>query len=139
TVAVFTGAVAGYGVALGMVDAVVNMQAVALEHRYARPILPSFHGSWTMGGLVAAALTLATAHLDLHWIALVAVVPLAACFAPYLAHERSGAPPTDVDVPWRPILLVGLALVLFYMVDTAAFTWGPTYLDHVVHAPAGLV
>ena len=37
-------------------------------------------------------------------------------------------------MPWRPILLVGAALVLFYMVDTAAFTWGPTYLDGVVDA-----
>ena len=42
-------------------------------------------------------------------------------------------------VPWRPILLVGLTLVIFYMVDTAAFTWGPIYLDDVVDAPSRLV
>ncbi len=138
-VAVFAAAVAGYGVALGVVDAVINMQAVALEHRYARPILPSFHGAWTAGGLVGSALTLATADLDLRWMALLAVVPLVAVAAPYLPHERAGAPSTDVAVPWRPILLVGAALVLFYMVDTAAFTWGPTYLDRVVDAPSDLV
>ena len=33
-----------------MVDATSNMQAVAVEHRYGRPILPSFHGAWTFGG-----------------------------------------------------------------------------------------
>ena len=135
-VAVFVAAVAGYGVALGVVDAAINMQAVALEHRYARPILPSFHGAWTLGGLVGSALTLATADLDLRWMALLAVVPLVAVAAPFLPHERAGAPSTDVAVPWRPIVLVGVALVLFYMVDTAAFTWGPTYLDHVVDAPS---
>ncbi|MBF4766382.1 MFS transporter [Nocardioides agariphilus] len=139
SVAVFYAAVAAYGVVLGIVDAVVNMQAVALEHRYDRPILPSFHGSWTLGGLVASALTLATAHVALDWVALLAVVPLAAVAAPYLAHERSGAPEVDSAVPWRPILLVGAALVLFYMVDTAAFTWGPTYLDRAVDAPSDLV
>ena len=138
-VAVFAAAVAGYGVALGVVDAVINMQAVALEHRYARPILPSFHGAWTAGGLVGSALALATADLDLRWMALLAVVPLVAVAAPYLPHERAGAPSTDVAVPWRPIVLVGAALVLFYMVDTAAFTWGPTYLDRVVDAPSDLV
>jgi MFS family permease len=141
-VVVFAAGVAGYGLVLGVVDAVVNMQAVALEHRYGRPILPSFHGSWTLGGLVAAALTLATADLDLRWMALLAVVPLAATLAPYLAHERAGAPSFDapgVSVPWRPILLVGAALVLFYMVDTAAFTWGPTYLERAVEAPSRLV
>lgn len=35
--------------------------------------------------------------------------------------------------------MVGIALVLFYMVDTAAFTWGPTYLDKVFDAPSTLV
>jgi MFS family permease len=30
-------------------------------------------------------------------------------------------------------------MVLFYMVDTAAFTWGPTYLDHVFPTPSSLV
>ncbi len=138
-VAVFAGAVAAYGVVLGVVDAVVNMQAVALEHRYERPILPSFHGAWTVGGLVGSALTLATADLDLRWMALLAVVPVAALAAPYLPHERAGAPSADAPVPWRPILLVGAALVLFYMVDTAAFTWGPTFLDRAVDAPSDLV
>ncbi|MFC7502613.1 MFS transporter, partial [Nocardioides sp. GCM10030258] len=65
--------VAVYGVGLGIVDASTNMQAVALEHRYGRPILPSFHGGWTFGGLLGAAATLATAHLDLSWAAVVAV------------------------------------------------------------------
>ena len=133
-------AVACYGVTLGVIDAAINMQAVALEHEYARPILPSFHGAWTVGGLIASALTLASADLDLRWMACLAVVPLVAAAAPYLAHERAGAPSVrDVAVPWRPIMLVGAALVLFYMVDTAAFTWGPTYLDRVVDAPSDLV
>ncbi|MBF4762890.1 MFS transporter [Nocardioides islandensis] len=128
-----------YGVFLGVIDACVNMQAVALEHRYGRPILPSFHGSWTVGGLLGSALTLATADADLRWMALLAIVPVAALAAPYLPHERSGVPDADVSVPWRPILLVGAALVLFYMVDTAAFTWGPTFLDRAVDAPSRLV
>ena len=37
--AFFVAGMAGYGVGLGMVDASTNMQAVALEHRYGRPIL----------------------------------------------------------------------------------------------------
>ncbi len=142
-VAVFYAAVGAYGVTLGVVDAVINMQAVALEHQYERPILPSFHGAWTLGGLTASVVTLATADIALGWTALLAVVPLAAVAAPYLAHERGGAPGLaqagQSAVPWRPILLVGAALVLFYMVDTAAFTWGPTYLDRAVDAPSDLV
>ena len=137
---VFGAAMAMYGVALGVVDATTNMQAVALEHRYGRPILPSFHGAWTLGGLVGSIVTLATAHLPLGATAAVAVVPLAALTRPFL--RRVGDPVAAgprVEVPWRPIIVVGVAMVLFYMVDTAAFTWGPTYLDDVFPTPSRLV
>jgi MFS family permease len=138
--AVFVLGMAVYGVALGVVDATTNMQAVALEHRYGRPILPSFHGAWTVGGLVGSAITLATAHLPLELTAVLGVVPLVALAGPLL--RRVGDPVASgprVEVPWRPIIIVGVAMVLFYMVDTAAFTWGPTYLDHVFPTPSSLV
>ena len=48
-------------------------------------------------------------------------------------------PATTEELPWRPLLLVGLALVVFYMVDTAATTWGPTYLDRTFTTPSSLV
>lgn len=137
---VFGASMAGYGIALGVVDATTNMQGVALEHRYGRPILPSFHGAWTVGGLLGAGVTLATTHLDLGAGAVLAVVPLAVATAPFL--RRVGDPVADaptVEVPWRPIIWVGVGMVLFYMVDTAAFTWGPLYLEHVfAETPASL-
>jgi MFS family permease len=140
SLATFIAGMAGYGVALGVVDATTNMQAVALEHRYGRPILPSFHGAWTLGGLVGSAITLATAQLPLELTAVLGVVPLVVLAGPLL--RRVGDPVASgprVEVPWRPIIVVGLAMVLFYMVDTAAFTWGPTYLDHVFPTPSSLV
>ena len=116
-----------------------NMQAVAVEHRYGRPILPSFHGAWTFGGIIGAVLALAAAHaaaLDgrpgrrgaARWPS-----PRRTCRR---EHGEALAAAAQVAVPWRPIVLVGLGMVLFYMVDTAAQTWGPTYLDDVVRRPA---
>ncbi len=138
--AVFIASLAGYGVALGAVDATTNMQAVAVEHLYGRPILPSFHGAWTLGGATGAAVALAMGHLPLSATAAVAVVPLVVSFAPFLRRaELSVQQSAGVEVPWRPIILVGLAMVLFYMVDTAAFTWGPQFLDKVFTTPHQLV
>ncbi len=154
---VFVAGMACYGIGLGMVDASTNMQAVALEHRYARPILPSFHGAWTLGGLIGAGVTLTlaaiaaggidvsgdaadTSSLPLQTLAVLALVPLFALTRPFL--RRVGDPVAagpKVAVPWRPILLVGLGMIIFYMVDTAAFTWGPTYLKDVFSTPASLV
>lgn len=138
--AVFWAGMAVYGVGLGVIDATTNMQGVALEHVYGRPILPSFHGAWTLGGVIGAAVTLSTPDAPLGAVALLAVLPLAVAFAPFVRRDRGiVAAVAEVAVPWRPILLVGAALVLFYMVDTAAATWGPTYLDTTFATPSGLV
>jgi MFS family permease len=138
--AVLIGSMALYGVSLGAVDATTNMQAVALEHLYDRPILPSFHGAWTLGGFLGSGLALAMGRLPLSATAVVAVLPIAVAFAPFLRRaEQSVEAVSKVSVPWRPIMLVGLAMVLFYMVDTAAFTWGPQYLDKVFPTPSHLV
>ena len=137
---VFVAGMAVYGVGLGVIDASSNMQAVALEHAYARPILPSFHGAWTLGGIVGALVTLATPGFPLEATTVLAVLPLVVLFAPFVRRDHGiTAEISDVAVPWRPILLVGIALVLFYMVDTAAATWGPTYLDDTFATPDGLV
>jgi len=138
--AVFMASMAVYGVSLGAVDATTNMQAVALEHLYARPILPSFHGAWTLGGFLGSAVALAMGPLPVSATAAVAVLPLVVAFAPFLRRaETALTAAPQVQVPWRPIVLVGLAMVLFYMVDTAAFTWGPQYLDKVFSTPSELV
>ena len=81
---VLVAGLATYGVGLGVVDATSNMQAVALEHRYGRPILPSFHGWWTVGGILGATLTLASSGLPWEATGLVALVPLLVCLGPFL-------------------------------------------------------
>lgn len=143
TIPLLVPALAVYGLGLGLVDAASNMQAVAVEAHYGRPILPSFHGAWTLGGVVASLVTLTTASLPTAAAAAVAIVPAAIVLAPYL--PRTAAAPHDAStdpaaaVPWRAIAVVGAALVIFYMVDTAATTWGPTYLDRVTAAPQQLL
>lgn len=133
-------AMATYGLGLGLVDASGNMQGVALEHRYGRPIMPTFHAAWTLGGIVGTLGALAT-HDWTFGAAALALVPLPAlmAFAPFLAHVVPEVVTADVAVPWRRILTLGLALALFYMVDTAVTTWAPTYLHRTFDASSRLV
>lgn len=128
----FVAGLAIYGVGLGANDAASNMQGVALEHRVGRPIMPSFHGAWTLGGLLATLVAIVLPGVDLGTGALLqSIVPVLLLFAPFLRRDKGvvEAEPEKLGVPWRPILLVGIALVLFYMVDTAATAWGPVYLS----------
>lgn len=126
-----------YGTGLGAVDACSNMQAVAVEHRYKRPILPSFHGAWTAGGAVGAAIALTGVPL---WaISFLAVVPLSVALTGRFIPRIDAGPPIEDAIPWRPIVLVGCAMTIFYMVDGASQTWGPLYLDNTFATPENLV
>ena len=130
-----------YGLAVGAVDASTNMQAVALEHRIGRPVLPSFHGSWTLGGIVATLVALASGDA-IGWVGAFALcgLVLAAATAPFIRQDATvaDADTTSLGIPWRPILLIGMGLVVFYTVDTATTAWGPLYLasDTVFQDPA---
>ncbi len=141
---VFVAGLAVYGIGLGAVDAAGNMQAVALEHRWGRTILPSFHGAWTVGGIVGTIVAIAVTNLGLTAgllpLALVAVVVMGVPLLPHAVSAVGDAPPAAaVDIPWRRISLLGAAMVLFYMVDTAATTWGPVFLKSTHGAPAWLL
>jgi len=127
-----------YGVGLGMVDAASNMQAVAIEHALGRPILPSFHGAWTLGGIAAAGLAVATSDLATWLPALSAIVPAVVATGPLLAGDRGADHLAEpLTVPWRPIVLVGTAMALFYLVDVAVQTWGATYTHDVFDTSKG--
>jgi hypothetical protein len=140
---VFVGGLAVYGLGLGVVDAASNMQAVAVEHRYGRTILPSFHGAWTAGGIVATVVTIAVTKVGLLAgllpLCVVALLLLVAPLLPASADAPLATTAPGLDVPWRRIVLLGAAMVLFYMVDTAATTWGPVFLKSVHEAPDWLL
>lgn len=148
---VLAASMALYGGALGIVDASTNMQGVSLEHLAGRTIMPSFHAAWTLGGILGTliALALSRASLQITGIAL-ALLALVALLPPYAGVAQNvpkdpvppQEPPStscEESIAWRRILLVGAALVLFYMVDTAVTTWGPTYLDRTFGARDTLV
>ena len=131
TFAVFVTGLAIYGTGVGAVDAYANMQAVTLEHQIGRPVLPSLHGAWTLGGIIATLIALTTADA-VGWIGALALalLPLLAVAAPYFRRD-AGVPDADttkLGIPWRPIMLIGIGLVVFYTVDTATTAWGPLYL-----------
>ncbi|MDP9222230.1 MAG: MFS transporter [Actinomycetota bacterium] len=139
-----------YGVAVGGVDASQNMQAVALQHRYGRSILTSFHAAWSAGGIAGALYTAGTEGLDLSLVlvllaAAALVLAIAAVAGGRLAPITSVRPEPDVALdravapaPWRPILLLGTAVVCFYVADSGTSTWSADYLHEVLHTSKGV-
>jgi MFS family permease len=171
-VLIFFIAFAVYGFGLGAVDAGTNMQAVAIQTRYGRTILTSFHACWSAGGILGALYVAGTERLG--WslatsIALPAVA--AALFATasgtgllradggtrllradggtgllradrgtgLLPTDRdTGAGPVEITIPWRPVLLLGAAMICFYVTDAGAGSWATTYAHDVLNASSSL-
>ncbi|WP_418275433.1 MFS transporter [Isoptericola jiangsuensis] len=157
--------VAGVGLLLGLVDATMNMQGVAVERRYGRSLLNGFHGAWSVGGILGSLAAVLAHALDwglvagLGLVAGVAVV-VDLCAGPLLLGraaestpgavgaegvDGAGSPvaPGGAHVPWRPLLLVGTAVAIVYLADSAVSSWSTKYIADVLHsadavAPLGL-
>ena len=109
------GALFVVGACNGGLDVAMNAQAALVEQRYARPIMSSFHGLWSIGGLVGAALGglvatqgCAVAH-HLLGVAIVATI-IAVLATRWLVvddGERHEAGPSFA-LPPRALLLLGL-------------------------------
>jgi MFS family permease len=134
---------AAVGLFLGLVDAAMNMQGVAVQRRYGRPVLASFHGVWSAGGIVGSLATAVTAHW--HWSlvsSLGAVAVLGAAIAltagPRLLRPAEEVSPLPSDVaariPWAPIVAVGTAMMLMYIADSATSNWSAVYLHSGLHS-----
>lgn len=98
-----------YGLGLGAVDAAGNMQAVALQHRYGRSIIASFHAAWS-GAAILGALSVAVGErIDVPLTASVlgaatAVLVIALVAGPRLVPagpvtRATGTPHTQAETP----------------------------------------
>ncbi|MCK9794176.1 MFS transporter [Isoptericola sp. 4D.3] len=164
SVAVLYPVVATVGLLLGLVDATMNMQGVEVEQRYGRSLLNSFHGAWSVGGILGS-LAAVLAH-SLGWslvagLGLVAALGVAvdlaatvlagpagrqrgAVVVPGLATaERgptvvpgAGAPATRP--PWGPLVLVGLAVTIVYVADSATSNWSTKYIEDALGGAASV-
>ncbi|MFE5338593.1 MFS transporter [Isoptericola sp. NPDC056578] len=168
TVTVLYPVVAAVGLLLGLVDASMNMQGVEVEQRYGRSLLNSFHGAWSVGGILGS-LAAVLAH-SLGWslaagLGLVAAVGVAVDLvataasgggAPRPAERQAVpglvlpeqpaavAPRQDAGAsraarpPWGPLVLVGLAVTIVYVADSATSNWSTKYIQDALGAAANV-
>src|SRR5204863_3022815 len=109
-------AVACFGLVVGAVDASMNMQGVGVQRYYGRSLLASFHGWWSLAGIMGALATAGASKVNLPLGVALGTVALigmgvAVSVGPLLlrrAEEVVPAPaaPGPVRIPWVPILLV---------------------------------
>ncbi len=137
-------ALSALGAANGVLDVAMNVQAVAVERRYARPIMASFHGLFSLGGLAGAALAGLVAgrgvapepHLLTAAIVLAVVALVARRWLVPVDGEVGAAGPAFAR-PSRA--LAGLGIVAFCVLvgEGAVADWSAVYLRTTLGTSAG--
>lgn len=136
-----------YGLGLGAVDAGMNMQGVRVQAVLGRSVMGGFHGWWSVGGIVGALYAAGCTALDVPVAADLALVALVAALvvwrsAPWFVRSREvdpGLSAAGLDLPWRPVLVFGAVILIFYAADTGTLTWSSVYLDDALDASKGVV
>lgn len=127
----------------GALDIAMNAHGVAVERRYGRPILASFHGWFSLGGLVGGALSALAAGAGVDVRAQLGVIALLA-FAVGSGWSRRLLPSAeDAAVAGQPLLarpparLLTLGAIAFscLLIEGAVADWSAVYLRD--HAGAG--
>lgn len=139
--AAFVPALFCFGASHAALDVAMNAQAVAVEKRYAEPIMSSFHALWSTGGLVGAAIGGVLAAQDLaplpHF-ALFAVLFAAGLWllSPHLlnapeerSHEAAGRRRgARFPRPSRGLLALGTVALCVMLGEGAMADWSAVYL-----------
>jgi MFS family permease len=134
-----------FGAAASAVDVAMNAHGLAVEGRYGRPILSSFHAAWSFGGLAGAAVGALAAWAGIaplpHFALVAAVVGAGGLAVARLllpaAADRPDAPP-QLQRPPRKLLALSVVAFCGLFAEGASTDWSAVYLSDGLGAGAGL-
>jgi MFS family permease len=133
------------GLAAGAMDVSMNAQGVAVEERYGRSLMSSFHALFSVGGMAGAGIGGAVASLGidpsihLAGAGVVCLALVAGAIRNLVPHDHHsfGSRPTAARITKR---LVALAVVAFcfYLSEGAVADWSGIYLRKNLGANPGI-
>ncbi|MEO7802329.1 MAG: MFS transporter [Ginsengibacter sp.] len=127
-----------FGSAGNMLNIAINTQAISLESHYTKRIMSSFHGMWSVAGLIAAAvgsLLMAKAFpVNQHflYISIFAMLTFAICARLLLAEKGKPTQAVRFALPGKYFLILGFISFCSMMCQGAMFDWSGVYFDKVV-------
>lgn len=136
-------ALAVFGLAVGALDASMNMLGVSLQRSYGRSIMLGFHAAYSLGGIAGASLAWAGAHWDVSLFMTylpVVVVLVPAVLAASRWYADAGTPPRDDaprkagggKVPFGVLMPLCLVMTFAYIGDSTVANWSAKYLEDVL-------
>ncbi|KDN76332.1 transporter [Streptomyces olindensis] len=137
-------ALAAFGLAVGVLDASMNMLGVSLQRSYGRSIMLSFHAAYSLGGIAGASLAWVGAHWELAlWVSYLPVVavllPAVLVGSRWYVDDRDAAPGAEEQaggegqvVVFKWLLPLCLVMTVAYIGDSTVSNWSAKYLQDVL-------
>ncbi|MFE1430721.1 MFS transporter [Streptomyces sp. PDY-4] len=138
-------ALAAFGLAVGALDASMNMLGVSLQRAYGRSIMLSFHAAYSLGGIVGASLAWAGAYWELAlWVSYLPVVlvllPAALVGSRWYVDrggeqspvEEAAAEGGSATAGLKWLLPLCLVMTVAYIGDSTVSNWSAKYLQDVL-------
>ncbi|MEU5116778.1 MFS transporter [Streptomyces longwoodensis] len=134
-----------FGLAVGALDASMNMLGVSLQRSYGRSIMLSFHAAYSLGGIVGASLAWAGAHW--HLALWVSYLPVAAVLLPAVlvgsrwyvdagpaepGAQGAGGGGEGGALVFKLLLPLCLVMSFAYIGDSTVSNWSAKYLQDVL-------
>lgn len=138
-------AVAVIGASNGALDVSMNSQAVAVEKRYGRPIMSSFHAAFSFGGLAGAVLGGLVASAGVQPLPHFSMVAILCALVAVVAYRQLLPDSADAAEDGAPAFarptraLVGLGVISFCVLlgEGAMGDWSAVYLDNALQTGPG--
>ncbi|MFI1735681.1 MFS transporter [Streptomyces acidicola] len=138
-------ALAAFGLAVGALDASMNMLGVSLQRSYGQSIMLGFHAAYSLGGILGASLAWVGAHWELALVVSylpVVVVLLPAAFVGSRWYVDAGAQKQEQvegeaagesgGVVFKVLLPLCLVMAFAYIGDSTVSNWSAKYLQDVL-------
>ena len=140
----------GFGIVGNLCNISLNTQAVAAEKKYGSPIMTSFHGVWSLGGLSGALIGMGL--VNLHYVPLVhfCMITVLVWLHILINHKYLVPNPQSTQgsavtkhkfFTMPPVFLIQLGAIGFCSMATegAMFDWSGVYFKTVVQVPKAYV
>ena len=125
-----------FGAAIGAMDCVMNIQAVAVERESGRPMMSGFHAFYSIGALTGAALVALL--LSVGAGALLATLVVAAGVAAVTAvslrcwrSERAPHGEASFALPRGVVILIGIVCFVTFLAEGSMLDWSAVFLHEV--------
>ncbi|WP_190086682.1 MFS transporter [Streptomyces longisporoflavus] len=136
-------ALGAFGLAVGALDASMNMLGVSLQRTYGRSIMLGFHAAYSLGGIVGASIAWAGAHWDLSLFVsylpvVVVLLPAALVGSRWYVDAVSGGDAGAAGegkggpVVFKLLLPLCLVMTFAYIGDSTVSNWSAKYLQDVL-------